>query len=220
MAGVIITPVCRASFPTLLKAKAVEEGGKEKFSIVLVFSEDVDKSWIKAAIKEAGEEKWGDKFLEYYKSPKFRRPVKEADDDEKRRYEAGAWYLNAYSDVKPGCVFKYADPETGKAKRMTDAEIAEMIYPGALVRASIRLFGYENKGKGIGVAVNNIQLIDSTTPRLDSRVKAEDEFEADEMDTADLPDTPSADDEDEPSVSKASGKARQRTRTRDVQDLL
>jgi len=48
------------------------------------------------------------------------------------------------------------------------------------VRASVTAFAYDRpESKGVSFGLNNIQLLDGTTPRLDGRKAAEDEFEAD-----------------------------------------
>lgn len=219
--GVIKTPVCRVSFPNLLKSRAVskEPGAKEKYSSVLVFGPDDDPTWAEDAIREAAIYKWGEaKAEKMLGSKNFKYPLHLTDDDESPRYEAGSWYLNCYSDTKPGCVHRHADPSTGLAKRMTDDEVEEMIYPGAKIRASIRFFGFDKGSNGVGVGLNNIQLIDATAPRLDGRVNAEQEFEAEEVDDADLPDTPEA--EEEAPKRRPAGRGRPRRSTRDVEDLI
>jgi hypothetical protein len=204
--------MCRASFPTLVTPKAMEKGGKEKYSIVLVFADDTERDWAEEAIDAAGVAKWGEKkYEELRKSAKFRYPVKEADDDEKARYPEGSWYMNCYSEEKPGVVFRTADPDTGKPKRMTDADVLAEIYPGVNIRAAVKFYGYEHStGKGVAVAVNNVQKM-GENERLDSRVKAEDEFEATEPDAADLA---------APDAEEAPAPSRPPRRTRKVEDLL
>lgn len=53
------------------------------------------------------------------------------------------------------------------------------IFAGCIVQANLRFFGYENTGTGISCGLNMVLLEDNTNvDRLDSRVSADDAFEA------------------------------------------
>ncbi|HVZ42983.1 MAG TPA: ssDNA-binding protein, partial [Ramlibacter sp.] len=52
------------------------------------------------------------------------------------------------------------------------------LYAGLIVRASVRPYYYPQQGGGIAFGLGNIQVL-RDGPRLDNRLAAEDEFEAD-----------------------------------------
>lgn len=183
MSTAFVSPFARASYPNLVTARAVNKGDDPKFGMVLIFEEGTDLTVVKSKIVEAGREFFKDEFETLLNHPKFKFPLH--DDWKDKNYPEGSVYLNCYSPSKPQVVSRYADPATGKPRRLTDEEILKMIYPGAIVRASIRFYGFDKKGKGIGVGLNNVQFI-GDAPRLDGRKNAEDEFDAEEQDTADI----------------------------------
>lgn len=211
MSDRLITPPATLSFPTLGEKPRVNDQGVAKWSATLVFDPDTDLSDLLAAAEEAGREKFGKDYEKLRKSANFKWPFHSSEDDVKQRYPEGSIYLSAYNSERPGCVFPYADPQTGRAKRMTDADVQEEMYPGARVRASIRFFGFDNKSKGIGVGLNNLQKI-GEGPRLDNRVKAENEFEPLEQAPVDMDE-----DTEEP---RPRGKPAVRDRMARVQDLI
>jgi hypothetical protein len=77
-------------------------------------------------------------------------------------------------------------------------KINDVFYPGALVRASVSFYTYDNSGnRGVGVGLNNVQLIDGTKPRLDNRKPADEEFTPEEgaLAPADMSDVEGQDEE-------------------------
>ena len=163
----LITPQAILSYPALYEAKP-NDNGELFYSCALVFPPGTDLSEMRAAADAAGREKFGAKW-----NPKtFKLPFRE--DGEDKGYPAGSVFINAKSKGKPGVVDRYKGPD-GKPRPITDPD--EM-YAGALVRASVRFYGFETKGnKGVAVALNNIQKL-GDGERLDGRMKAEDEFDA------------------------------------------
>jgi hypothetical protein len=182
-----VTPVGTLSFPHFFTPQdPMEEGGKAKFGGVLVFAGDTDLSELKRVVQVAGVEYFGvEEFKRLLKAKKIRLPFRNGDDEDVKRYPEGSVFINAKSDTKPGLASRYRDPSTGKAQVLEDPEAW---YPGALTRFSVTAFGYDVKGnKGIAFALNNAQKM-GDGPRLDSRVKAEDEFDAEAPVDADLTD--------------------------------
>lgn len=184
------TPPGILSFPDLFKARSFKNAdGTEtepKFGGVLVWTPamKVNLDKLKAIVAVAGAEKFGEEgFKKLLKSKKYRSPFRNADEDEVRRYPEGSIYITAKSKDKPGLVSKYKDPKTGKAAVITDPE---EFYPGALVAFSVTAFGYDVMGnKGVSFAINNVQKV-GDGPRLDNRIKAEDEFSAEDAEEASL----------------------------------
>jgi hypothetical protein len=172
-----------ASYPHVFHPQAANEDEEPKFSCCFVFDPGTNLKTLKEAAVVAAVDKWGDKAAGMIKAGKLRMPFRT--DVEEKGYEAGSVFFNARSKNPPGVVSIYPDPNTGKPTPITDED---EIYPGCRVKASVAFFPYDVKGnKGVGVALNNLQKV-GDGPRLDSKVKAEDEFAADPTAVADLSD--------------------------------
>jgi hypothetical protein len=181
----VITPVGILSYPHLFTPQdPMEECGTPKYAAVLIFEEGTDIAPLRKAVAAAAQEKFGGKTKALLKAGKLRLPFR--DDWEEKGYPENSIFINAKTTNPPGVVGRYADPATGKAQRIT--EDSEEIYPGARCKFSVTAFGYDVKGnKGVAFALNNVQKWEDGE-RLDGRVKAEDEFEAEAPVTADLDD--------------------------------
>lgn len=192
----VITPVAILSYPWLDEAQAPLEGstGKPMFSAALIFVPEIMQRFakfgpsldgLKAAAGVAAAEKFGDKLTGLLRNPNFKTGFRE--DGDEKGYPKGAIYINARSERRPGLVYLFPEigcvPAEGKScppALVPEDRIKEDFYPGALVRASVRAFGFDRAGnRGVSFALNHIQLIDGTAPRLDSRKAAQDDFEAD-----------------------------------------
>jgi hypothetical protein len=180
----VITPRAILSYPKLAKAEAGGENQKPKFSCALVFTREAIAAQpeafqaIKTAIMNAAKEKWSDKAEAMFRTNKLKNPLRSTDAEEKDGYPAGSYFLNARSDTRPGCVYAHAGAD-GKPAVIALEDIEEQCYPGAIVRASLSFYSYDREGnRGVGVALNNIQKL-ADGERLDSRVKAQDEFDVD-----------------------------------------
>jgi hypothetical protein len=194
----VITPEAVLSYPNLLKAQQANGQGKAKFSATFVFpgGRETTKALAQAAVA-AARDKWGAKADDMIKSGEINiyggkgasiRTDAAAKKYTGDRFPEGTVFVNARSDNRPGLVFAHKDPVTGKAATVAEDEIVESFYAGSRVRASLTAFAYDNSGnKGVAFGLNNIQLI-GAGPRLDSRTKAEDDFEALSDAPADLSD--------------------------------
>lgn len=186
----LITPVAILSYPWLDEAQPPqEEGGKAMFSAALIFDPatmakypqfgnlGTDFATIKTIAMVAAKDKFSDKLPALLRNPNF-KPGYRTDGDEKG-YPPGSLYINARSERRPGLVYLYADG-SGKPALVPEDRIKEDFYPGALVRAVVRAYGFDRKGnKGVAWGLNHLQLIDGTVPRLDGRKAATEEFSAD-----------------------------------------
>lgn len=174
----IITPKATLSYPWLHQAQPVKEGdkGKPKFSGAFVFAKGTDLGEIKAAIIAVAQKKWPGKDIEKaFSTGALRNPLRY--DGEEKGYPEGSIFFNARSERQPGTVYAYPG-KNGKPEQIPQEKIQDELYAGALVRASITVFAYDNVGKGVGIALNNIQKL-GEGERLDNRIAAENEFEAD-----------------------------------------
>lgn len=178
MASKLITPNALASYPHLdVPQPAMNGQGNPKYSLSLVFKKGTDLSKLQAAVAEVAVAKWGQGAIAKLKSGALKSPFRT--DAEAKGYEEGSVFINVRSEQKPGVVYLYPGQD-GKPAIVPDDKVKETIYAGAVVRASITAFVYDRpESKGVSFGLNNIQLVDGTTPRLDGRTKATDDFEAD-----------------------------------------
>lgn len=190
MSNSIRTPEAILSFPNLLVPRAMknEDGspaGREKYSASLVFlpgtpakfinpGTPIDITELRKAATEAAKERFGSKLNDLIKSGRFKSPFRT--DGAQWGYPDGHVFIRATSLQKPGVVSRYRGPD-GQAQELTDEEIAELLWSGAIVRATLRPFAYDTAGnKGVSFALNNLQLL-GHGERLDGRRKATEEFE-------------------------------------------
>jgi hypothetical protein len=178
----VITPKGRLSYPHLFEPQLPPNGKEAVYSCTLVFEDGTDLSALEKLADEAGTEKFGAKYAALKKSREFRMPFRT--DGEAKGYPEGSTFINIKSKNAPGIVSIYPG-EDGKPAKITDPS---QVYAGCFARASVRAYGYDTAGnKGIAFALNNVQKL-ADGDRLDGRIRAEDEFEADANASADLND--------------------------------
>lgn len=173
----ILTPVAIASYPFVFKPTQNQKG-EDQYSITLVFPPGTDLEAIKKVIAEAAKDKFGaDKAAKALRSGPWSNPLRALSDDEAddKGYPRGSHMLRAKSKNKPGVVTRAKDAN-GKPEKLQDESL---LYPGALVRANIRFYGYDNESKGVGCGLSGLQLWDATTPRIDGTRDASEMFDAD-----------------------------------------
>ncbi len=174
----VITGPAMLSYPHLDKAqKAQKEGDKEKFTATFVFAPGADLRTLEAAALEAAEERFGSKAGAMLASGQLRSPFRK--DATAKGYADGSTFINTRSDRQPGLVYLHAGPDGKSPAVIEQKDIVEVLYPGAQVRASVVAFAYDTgTNKGVSFALNNIQKLGDGA-RLDSRVAATEEFDAD-----------------------------------------
>jgi hypothetical protein len=195
------TPVCILSYPWLFTAQPAQEAGKvDKYSGTFIFFPpgadlsryddatakalaNADLSKLVAAAAAAARAKWGDKAEDMMRRGQLKSPFRKEGDSygtvmAEKGYPEGVVFINARANQQPQVVSRFPAPggSSDKPAVITDPT---QIYPGCLVRASFRAFGYDTSGnRGISFALNNVQKW-ADGPRMDGRKRAEDEFEAD-----------------------------------------
>lgn len=182
----LTTPVFRLSFPNLFEARAASDdaNAKPKFGCSAIwtpskFSEHEKGLW-RAILAE----------LDAEARRKFRKPWKELPDNVRRGirdgaskdnlegYGEGTRFANLTTKTRPG-VAHYKKGDDGKYIKIgPEHDNAELIYPGCFCRATVNVYSYDNKGKGVALGLQNIQFV-KDGPRLDSRTNADDDFEDD-----------------------------------------
>ena len=173
MATKVITGKCRASFVHIFEPQSIN-GSDPKYSMSLIIPKSDGKtiSAIKEAIEEAIQNgisgKWGGK-----RPPNLKLPLRDGDvDREEDDAYQNAYFVNATSLEKPGVVDRKRIPITDPLS----------VYSGCYVRASINFYPFNvNGNKGVAAGLGNVQFWSDGEP-LTSRVRAEDEFDALDVD--------------------------------------
>jgi hypothetical protein len=179
----LITPVGTLSYPNLWEPREGFMGGPAKYSCAVVFAPDTDLTELKRATIACAKEKWGERAEAMIRNGKLRMPFRT--DGEEKGYEPGSTFINVRTNTAPGIVSIIPDPNTGRPMKITDESA---IYPGAQVKVSLQVFSYDTNGnKGVSFNLANVQKV-ADGPRLDGRIAADLEFEADPNAAADLSD--------------------------------
>lgn len=175
------------SYPSLFSAKQSEDGdGKQKFGCAAIwtpakFTEKDKVLWSKimGEIKRIAREKFGKEWKDL--PDNVRRGMRDGSAKEGTEgYGEGKRFASLNSTVRPGVV----GPPPDKDAIGPDHDNADLIYPGAICRATISIYSYggkgdpKNKGKGIAFGLFNVQKL-KDGPRIDNRVNAEDDFDED-----------------------------------------
>jgi hypothetical protein len=182
----VITPLATVSYPHFLKPQAAKEGQKAKHSGTFIFAKGSDLTKLKAAALGVAVKKWGTTWklpngaeipiAQAFAENILRSPFRT--DALAKGYPEGSTFINARSEQKPGCVYLHNEPGTDKPAKIPDERLIEELYAGAQVIASVKAFAYDNNGnRGVSFALNNVQKRGEGA-RLDNRVMAEDEFDA------------------------------------------
>lgn len=169
----VITGKVRFSYATVFEPKAMEEGGKAKYSVCLLIPKDDKKTLdkirkaIDTAFKE-GKAKFGGKLPKNWKNP-LRDGDEEREDNPE--YE-GMMFVNANSARKPGLVDEDLNPILDR----------EDFYSGCYGRASVNFYAFSVSGnKGVACGLNNLQKLEDGERLSGGGASAEDDFaEADD----------------------------------------
>ena len=164
MATKVITGKVRASFVHIFEPQSVN-GSEPKYSCSFIIpkndAETIGK--IRAAIEEAkqnGVSKWGGK------TPANLKRDGDIDRPDDPNY-AGAYFVNANSNERPGVVDRRRVPITDPLE----------VYSGCYVRASITFYPFNTNGnRGIAAGLGNIQKLRDGEP-LGGKANAAEEFE-------------------------------------------
>lgn len=163
-----ISPTGLLSFPHLFTPRAPVPGAEERYSAVLIFDAEAQKTpeykAMRAAAGAAARAEFGDKM------PKnMRSPFRDASEKEYAGYEPGCTFVQFWTKQKPGIV----------DARLQEILAPDDVWPGQLARVSYKAFAYNVSGNaGVSFGLNNIQIIKKDMPRLDGRMAANKEFDA------------------------------------------
>lgn len=169
MIGTKAKPI-RFSYPSVFVPKAMQEGGKEKYSVSIIISKD-DKEMIDKikktinAVLQDGKAKFGGKIPANPKLP-LRDGDEERPDDEAYK---NSFFLNANSDRQPGIV----------DDKVEDIINRDDFYAGCYGRVTVNFYAFNTSGnKGVAAGLGNIQKLEDGE-RLSGGASAQEDFGAD-----------------------------------------
>ncbi len=176
-----VTPVFRASFPNLFEAESYD-GGAPKFGLSAVwnpakFSDKDKKRW--RTILGAMDAESKSRFKKALKDlpANYKKGIRDgAEKADLEGYGEGTKFANISTKMRPGVIDANKNPISPD-----DGNIDE-IYPGCYCRATVTVYSYDNKGKGVALGLMNVQKV-SDGDRLDSRTDAAEDFD-DDIDSA------------------------------------
>lgn len=168
MATKVITGKVRFGYVHVFEPSAIQEGGKEKYSVSVIIPKSDTKTvkMIQDAVQEAlkaGEaDKFGGKIPKVYKNP-----LRDGDLDRDDEVYAGCYFITANSDNKPSIVDRDLNPIMDK----------DEFYSGVYGRASLNFYPFNvNGNKGVACGLQNLQKL-ADGPRLAGNMtSAEEDF--------------------------------------------
>lgn len=194
------TPVFRLSFPDLYKSVSVD-GGEPKFGCSAVwtpgdFTEKEKLLWKK--IRGAMNEECKSRFKKGIKDmpSNFKDGVRDgADKSDLEGYGEGTKFASLTTKMRPGLVDvakrTIVTPDDIKMIERLEAEDkpyvideGDIIYPGCYARATVVVYSYDNKSKGVSLGLMNLQKV-KDGERLDSRSDAAEDFDDDYLEDDD-----------------------------------
>lgn len=190
----VVTPVFRLSFPQVFEAEGFD-GGAKKFSATAV--------WTPAKFSAKDKKRWKAMraLLDAESMSEFKKKIKDLPDNIRKGirdgaekadmegYGDGTKFATLSSKMRPGVVDADREP-IGPEHNNQDE-----IYPGCYCRATVAVYSYNNKGKGVALGLQNLQKV-ADGVRLDSRTDAAEDFE-DDIDEQWLEDNDEDDDLDD-----------------------
>jgi len=190
-----VTPVFRVSFPNVFEARSVD-GGAPKFGVSAIWtpSKFTDKEkvlWkaILGALNTEAQSRFKKKFKDL--PANIKRGLRDGSEKpDMEGYGEGTKFASLTTKMRPGIVAR-----DGKTKISVEEGNADEIYAGCYCRATVTVYGYDNKGKGLALGLMNLQKV-KDGPRLDSRTDASADFE-DDLEDGEEDDNLLDEDEDE-----------------------
>lgn len=173
----LITPIFRVSFPSIFEPSSYGDS-EPKYSLSAV--------WTPSEFSKQDKQRWqamtdllNDASLSGFKKPYKSLPsnIKKGlrDGEEKSDlagYGPGTVFATLSSKMRPGVV--KADKD--RSPISIDEGNTDEIYAGCYCRASVGVYSYNQKGKGIGLGLYNLMKV-KDGERLDTRTDPEADFE-------------------------------------------
>ena len=178
MTDKFITPPARLSYPSLFKTSSFRGDDSGKYEATFIFDADVDLSRLKAlelnALKEKFPKMSDEDIKAQVKSGAMNWPFRKGDEKPNAPELEGKVFFKASSKERPGVVDDRLDPITEPGE----------IYPGCWVLASVNVYAFDNRAKGVAIGLRNVQKVRDGEPLGGGRSRPEDDFEP--LDTSDI----------------------------------
>jgi hypothetical protein len=196
--GSVLTPKFRVSYPHLTKATPGPNGGKEKYSLSMIFDEkSVDLTNLKALAKKAMVDKFG---KDYKKPSNFKSPFRNGDERPNDPAYEGKVFINASTEIRPVVVDQ-------KRREITSTQVGDedAIYAGCYGIAQLSAYAYGGAGTtyapGVAFGLRMVQKVADGGPLGAAQSDPNDVFDVldDDEDDADnyAADSSSTGDEDD-----------------------
>lgn len=207
------TPVFRASFPKFYKPEAGPDGGAEKYGVSAVwtpehFTDREKDLWQK--LLKATDEECKTRFKKGYKDLKalvaeggvHKLVPRNGATKTLEGYGPGTQFASLTTKMRPGLIdarkrpiySKFNEEDMAKVEKLVaegkeeDVDFlvdeGSTVYAGCYMRATVSVYSYDNKGKGVAWGLMNVQKV-KDGDRLDSRIDAAEDFEDDLEDMSD-----------------------------------
>ncbi len=138
----IQTPEFRVSFPAVFTPKAASEGGKEKYSIVMLFKKGTDITGIKDLLKRTILKKWPEGTPD-----NFTNPLKDGDEKEYAGYEGHIYCTASNQNTQPGLLDERKQPIIDPKE----------FYGGCYAIATVSAYAWSYMGKnGVSLGLCNL----------------------------------------------------------------
>lgn len=161
-----LTGLVRFSYVHVFEPQASEEGKEPKYSVSIIIpkSDTATIAALNAAITQALNDAKS-KFPGGKIPTDFWNPLRDGDMDrpDDEVYQ-NSMFISARSNRKPGVVdgnlLPIIDRRGGEAAADFEGDVStEELYSGCYGRASLIFYGYNNKSKGVGCALSNLQKL-------------------------------------------------------------
>lgn len=196
------TPPFRANFTNTLFDADSMDGGPMKYGVMAIwyperFTDAHKALWkaihdeLDAVSLQAFKKKWSDlpgNFKKGLRPGEEKAAMGEA-------FE-GATFANLTTKLVPGVVSNVRGPDGKPLPISKKAGNTEEVFSGCWMRATITIYSYDNKGKGVALGLMNAQKL-KDGPRLDYRGDAAADFADDDEDQAFLDQLEGGDDMDD-----------------------
>lgn len=191
--GTILLKGVRLSYPWLFKAQANKRDDgtiTHSYSVTALMPKATHEAAKQMCVRAVnGLLKEHNKGQKIPSDKKFIRDGDPKDEDDAGKPEnAGMWVVATRETKKPILRDRKKDPETGKARRLTDAD-SELIYGGCWGNVLIRPWYQDNKyGKRVNAGLSAVQFLKDDEPFGSGRISQDDvdeTFDADEGEDAD-----------------------------------
>jgi hypothetical protein len=173
----LITPVGTLSFPNLFvpKPKSPAPGAKPVYSCSILFDPEAQKTPEFKALKQGlfdAAKAFHGANIDLKKIMETDWPIRDAVEKDYAGYEKGFVYISPWASGEPG-----RSPPGIVDGRLQIVIDPSKVYAGAKIRANVSPFGWVfTTRKGVSFGLNHIQLVDTTTPRIDGRVAVDKAF--------------------------------------------